>query len=246
MDSSRPRKEPTLLTPWCFWLLASRTVRQINFCCLSHLAHSALLWQPKQTNLVANKSLRRLSRSPTAGHSFVRRFDLLDLLLHQKSSFHQPPWAGFKASQSDSDGGSFHAGPSQHSPHPAFISLQHVPNYICRFSWMLIAVVRKGSCPVAGVTIKAEVQGAIPPHQAQAECFMSIHVTLTLGLWGRCYDYPHLRCPVPDSLITYLWSWSHHHLVTPVFELRHSDPGSGIYTTLLLGSMFSKVWKVLW
>lgn len=40
-----PRMKPNLSTPWS-WVSRLQNEKKINFCCLSHPAGAALLWQP--------------------------------------------------------------------------------------------------------------------------------------------------------------------------------------------------------
>ena len=44
---------------------------------------------------------------------------------------------------------------------------------------------------------KAHIHGTVILHQAHSNCFMLIHVILSQGWSGRCYDYPHLQIPIP-------------------------------------------------
>ena len=133
--SSQPKEGITPTNTLTFQFLL-QNYKTIHSCCLSYLVSGALLWWSWETDTVANKRRRRLSSSPEQGT--VSLDSLIDwtfcctrnshFISHNKHS-------EFKASWSNSEGDSFHAGPHQHSPYLPWIYLPLVLDCIYWFPW---------------------------------------------------------------------------------------------------------------
>lgn len=67
-QGQRPRRKPTLLTPWS-WTSGLQNLKRINVCCLSHLVCGTLLWWPQPIHTAFLSCPLSLYKAQTHGFS---------------------------------------------------------------------------------------------------------------------------------------------------------------------------------